>query len=66
MNLTRLELHLSLQIHVPCDKCSVVYVVVHSLHRNTQLRMVCQNNVRGLSLHDQRMCHIIDAMYFSL
>lgn len=52
--LTGLKLHFPFEVDIPCSKETVIQISVEGPHGHTQLRVVCYDLVRGLTLRDQR------------
>ncbi len=58
--LSGLELHLALQVDVPCSEDALVDIVVQGLHGHLELRMAAEDVVRGLAVPDQGLNDGVD------
>ena len=61
-----LELYLTFQVNVPGKEKPLIDIVVEGVHGDPQLRMVCDDHVRRLSLADEGLHDPVDSMKFLL
>ena len=53
VGLSLFKLYFSLEVDIPGEQKVLVNIVVQSLHRDAQFRMICEDHIGGLSLFDQ-------------